>query len=173
MLNSPENFHLSTRLWIRIINKITFGYFDQMMAELKIRRYKPGHNLPEFNVDWTSMTHNRVTLVRKLISKVTPSNQCRYLEIGCAGNKLFNCVDAEFKVGVDPFSGGTHRMTSDEYFSTRNEKFDIVFIDGLHEYHQVKTDVVNALQCVEPGGYIALHDMLPRNWIEANVPCIR
>lgn len=173
MLESPENFHLKTRLWVRIANRITFGRFDLIMDVLRILKHKPSRNLPEFNVDWSSKKYNRVTLIRKLISTLSNDNPTRYLEIGCAGNKLFNKVNADFKVGVDPFSGGTHQMTSDEYFFSNDKKFDVVFVDGLHEYHQVRTDVENALRCVEPGGYIVLHDMLPRNWIEAHVPCIR
>ena len=53
-------------------------------------------------------------------------------------------------------------MTSDEFFELNNEKFDFVFVDGL-EHDQVRRDVENALRCLNPGGYIALHDMLPRN----------
>lgn len=30
--------------------------------------------------------------------------------------------------------GGTHRMTSDAFFATNEEQFDLVFIDGLHHY---------------------------------------
>ena len=44
-------------------------------------------------------------------------------------------------IGVDPMSGGTHRMTSDEFFRRNREqwhyKFDLVFIDGLHEVSRV------------------------------------
>lgn len=173
MFESPENFHLNTRLWFRIANKITFGFLDKMMDAIKIIKYKPDRDLPEFFVDWNNKKYNRVSLIRKLITTLSNDNSSRYLEIGCAGNKLFDQVSADFKVGVDPFAGGTHRMTSNKYFSTHNEKFDVIFIDGLHEYTQVREDVENALKRIEVGGFIALHDMLPRNWIEANMPCIR
>jgi SAM-dependent methyltransferase len=63
-------------------------------------------------------------------------------------------------------------MTSDAFFADNRETFDVVFIDGLHHYDQVRRDIVNALAVVRPGGWIALHDMFPRDWIEEHVPQI-
>jgi hypothetical protein len=96
----------------------------------------------------------------------------RYLEIGCDKNALFDSVPVSFKVGVDPASGGTIRCNSDVFFQTNSEKFDLVFIDGLHQYRQARRDLVNALEVVPAGGYVLLHDMLPSNWIEQHVPNI-
>ena len=61
-----------------------------------------------------------------------------YLEIGCDQNQLFSKIKIQNKVGVDPSSGGNVRKTSDEFFKDNKNKFDIVFIDGLHIYNQVK-----------------------------------
>ena len=49
-----------------------------------------------------------------------------------------NIINCKKKVGVDPVSGGTIRVTSDNFFRTNKEKFDCIFIDGLHKYAQVK-----------------------------------
>ena len=84
-----------------------------------------------------------------------------YLEIGCAGNETFDAVTAPHKVGVDPMAGGTHRATSDDYFAAHRETFDLVFIDGLHHAAQVERDVDNALDRLNDGGLIVLHDCLP------------
>ena len=94
----------------------------------------------------------------------------RYLEIGCRGNTTFNTIPALTKVGVDPVSGGTHRETSDEFFAKNQSTFNLIFIDGLHLYDQVHRDLENSLSCIEIGGYIVLHDMLPLNWREEFVP---
>jgi SAM-dependent methyltransferase len=65
-------------------------------------------------------------------------------------------------------------MTSDAFFAGyRGERFDVVFIDGLHLYRQVRRDLEGALRVLEPGGWIAIHDMLPRDWFEEHVPQIR
>ena len=60
-----------------------------------------------------------------------------YLEIGCCNNTCFNRINCRQKVGVDPTSGGTLRMTSDAFFAVNVQVFDLIFIDGLHESPQV------------------------------------
>jgi hypothetical protein len=95
-----------------------------------------------------------------------------YLEIGCASDELFNSVPTLKKIGVDPSSGGNVRKTSDDFFESNDTSFDVVFIDGLHTYEQVRRDVINSIKSLNKGGWIALHDMLPRNWLEHHVPII-
>jgi SAM-dependent methyltransferase len=122
-----------------------------------------------FDYDWAEIPFDRATVVKRLVSLTEAP---RYLEIGCAANLLFDQVSAARKVGVDPAQGGTHRMTSDAFFAANREAFDVVFIDGLHHYDQVRRDIEGALKVVRPGGWIALHDMFPRDWIEEHVPQI-
>jgi hypothetical protein len=86
-----------------------------------------------------------------------------YLEIGCADNTCFGKVQATKKIGVDPERGGTHRMTSDEFFRTNKEKFDVIFIDGMHTYQQVKVDFENAKRFSNEKGIVIFHDVLPDN----------
>lgn len=86
-----------------------------------------------------------------------------YLEIGCADNTCFSRVNASRKIGVDPNRGGTHRMTSDEFFADNTEKFDVIFIDGMHTYHQVKKDFENARRFVGDDSIVLFHDVLPDN----------
>ena len=68
-----------------------------------------------------------------------------YLEIGCFDDEVFSKIEIESKVGVDPEKGGTIRDTSDNFFKFNKTKFDIIFLDGLHHYHQVKKDIKNSL----------------------------
>ncbi|WP_371347714.1 class I SAM-dependent methyltransferase [Ancylobacter sp. IITR112] len=93
-----------------------------------------------------------------------------YLEIGCFRNDLFDSLPLASKIGVDPVQGGTVRATSDEFFATNTQKFDLIFIDGLHTYEQVHRDVANALKVVNPGGWIAMHDMLPSSVMGQHEP---
>ena len=85
-----------------------------------------------------------------------------YLEIGCDRNQSFSNIKIEKRVGVDPVEGGTHKMTSDHFFSINKDNFDIIFIDGLHEYTQVMKDIKNSLKVLNKEGIILLHDCLPR-----------
>ena len=96
------------------------------------------------------------------------------MEIGCASNSLFDSVPVQKKIGVDPSSGGNVRKTSDDFFKTNDINFDVIFIDGLHTYEQVRRDIINSIKSLNDngGGWIALHDMLPRNWIEHHVPIV-
>lgn len=95
-----------------------------------------------------------------------------YLEIGCKGDTTFNQVRAARKVGVDPNSGGTLRMTSDEYFKSHTERFDLVFVDGMHERAQVLRDVENALARLNDGGTIVLHDCDPPSKERQSMPYV-
>jgi hypothetical protein len=92
-----------------------------------------------------------------------------YLEIGCDTDANYAVINplVSSSACVDPRTGGTHRMTSDEFFaldhdiSSGPKHWDLIFIDGLHEAHQVLRDVENALLRMSPGGTIVLHDCNP------------
>ena len=103
---------------------------------------------------------SRMGVVNLLIAK---RGYKRYLEIGCQFNAAFDSISADVKVGVDPVSGGTHRMTSDEFFAQLSgcEAFDVIFIDGDHRHPQVLRDIENALEHLALGGAIVMHDCLP------------
>ena len=96
-----------------------------------------------------------------------------YLEIGCDKNQLFSRINIKKKIGVDPSSGGNVRKTSDEFFSDNKETFDLIFIDGLHEYSQVKKDIKNSLKFLNQNGIILVHDCLPDSMSKQAVPRYR
>ena len=50
---------------------------------------------------------------------------------------------------------------------------DLVFIDGLHEYNQVKKDILNSLKFLNPNGIILVHDCLPSSMSKQAVPRYR
>ena len=110
---------------------------------------------------------NRLYIVQDIIKK---KNYKSYLEIGCFDDELFNYVNCENKVGVDPVSGGTIRKTSDQFFENNKVYFDCIFIDGLHKYNQVKKDILNSLKFLNKGGIILLHDCLPNNFYAQATP---
>ena len=107
-----------------------------------------------------------------LKSIMLKNKDCKYLEIGVSDGEVFNTIPLKIgnKIGVDPNKGGTHRMTSDEFFDKNKLFFDIIFIDGLHTYSQTKKDFLNSLKFIKEDGIIIFHDMLPRNSFEEAVP---
>jgi hypothetical protein len=110
---------------------------------------------------------SRLDLILKIINK---NNYKSYLEIGCDDNKIFNSINLKRKIGVDPYMGGNFRGTSDEFFFQNREKFDCIFIDGLHIYDQVKKDIVNSISVLNKNGTIILHDCLPQTLSAQAVP---
>ena len=109
----------------------------------------------------------RWDLIEYLIKK---NNYTNYLEIGCDQNQLFSKVAVKNKIGVDPVSGGNIRKTSDVFFKDNKDKFDIVFIDGLHTYDQVKKDILNSVNCLNENGIILVHDCMPDSLGKQAVP---
>jgi len=107
---------------------------------------------------------NRTDIINIYAKKIDAQS---YLEVGVRmANNNFNHIIVPRKVGVD--SGiegvfeGTHKMTSDEYFSQNNDTFDLIFIDGLHEREQVSRDIENSLNVLNKNGVIICHDMNPK-----------
>ena len=112
----------------------------------------------------------RWNLIQFLINKYKFQS---YLEIGCDKNQSFTKIKIDNKIGVDPIEGGTIRLTSDQFFAQNNNKFDIIFIDGLHHYSQVLKDINNSLKILKKNGFILVHDCLPRSLAQQAVPRYR
>ena len=134
------------RLWK--IKKLLYFLFKERF------RRKIEFNFPE-NV-------NRWDLINKIIDI---KNFSSYLEIGCDDDYAFSKIRLKNKIGVDPYSGGNFRGTSDKFFNQNKKKFDCVFIDGLHEYDQVNKDILNSLDNLNENGIILIHDCLPKSMI--------
>jgi hypothetical protein len=112
---------------------------------------------------------NRISIIQSLIDKNSYTN---YLEIGVRDGECFNAIECKFKVGVDPDknSKATVFATSDEYFASIEQRYDIIFIDGLHHADQVEKDINNSLKTLNPGGIIVMHDCLPTSKRMQEIP---
>jgi len=118
----------------------------------------------------------RYDIINYLIEKYKLIN---YLEIGVFQGENIRKVKALYKNGVDPGAEGyvvpevDYPMTSDAFFDLirghEDIKYDIIFIDGLHEYSQVKKDIENSLNHLQPNGFILMHDCNPVSY-DAQLP---
>ena len=110
---------------------------------------------------------SRLEIVQNIINK---KNYSSYLEIGTFKDELFGFIKCKDKIGVDPVWGGNIKKTSDKFFLENTQKFDLIFIDGLHHYKQVKKDIINSLKVLNDGGMILMHDCMPKNYYYQAVP---
>ena len=133
-----------------------------MKLKYYLRRFFYSIFIENFNkkikYNWESFPR-RYDIINKIIIK---RNYTSYLEIGCFKDETFNQINIKKKIGVDPVSGGNLRMTSDQFFIENKEKFDLIFIDGLHVYEQVIKDIFNSIKVLKENGIILVHDCLPR-----------
>ena len=133
----------------------------------RLRYYLYGEKFyKKLNYDWNKH-QSRFEIINSIIEK---KNYKSYLEIGCQADINFSKINISKKIGVDPNDGGTHRMTSDDFFDQNKESFDLIFIDGLHEYEQVKKDIVNSIKHLNKEGIIILHDFLPSKIWHQTIP---
>lgn len=106
----------------------------------------------------------RTDIINLLINK---NNYKSYLEIGTSNPFAnYHSINCQYKECVDPVPFNddiTFKGTSDEYFDsiTKDKKFDIIFIDGLHHNEQVTKDIKNSLEHLNDNGIIVIHDCLP------------
>lgn len=128
-------------------------YFRRFFYSIFIENFNK-----KIKYNWESFPR-RYDIINKIIIK---RNYTSYLEIGCFKDETFNQINIKKKIGVDPVSGGNLRMTSDQFFIENKEKFDLIFIDGLHVYEQVIKDIFNSIKVLKENGIILVHDCLPR-----------
>ena len=135
------------------------------------------NNLQESNViNYLNSEIKRFDILNYLINQYKLIN---YLEIGVFKGENIRKVKALHKDGVDPGSEGytppevNYPITSDEFFDLLKDhediKYDVIFIDGLHVYSQVKKDIENSLNHLKPNGFIVMHDCNPVSY-EAQLP---
>lgn len=103
----------------------------------------------------------------------------RFLEIGVQFGKAGARIRAE-RWGVDPEPQRNapanyqrfYKGPSDDFFAvtSRDHRFDVVFVDGLHHADQALRDVDNALEFLAPGGVVLMHDCNPASELAQRVP---
>lgn len=52
-----------------------------------------------------------------------------------------------------------HKMSSYKFFDIQKNKYDFIFIDGSHEYNDVRSDIKNSFSNLNTNGIIAIDDI--------------
>lgn len=141
---------LSKRYFYRVNNILNnfLGYITFSISKEK------------FSYNW-NLYLKRYEIIQNIINKKGFKS---FLEIGSFNNDTFDKILVLNKIGVDPEKGGNVRLTSDDFFKINKSFFDIIFIDGLHLYEQVRKDFFNSLNFLNPEGIILIHDCLPNKF---------
>jgi hypothetical protein len=155
MTREHAEFYVKENFFEKTIGKIKRNVKTSSCVLLGI--LNNDYSRKKLSISWAGLP-SRFDLINRLIAAYKYEN---YLEIGCSTDACFQNIAAKNKLGVDPFSGGTHRMTSDEFFAANKQTFDIIFIDGLHQYAQAKNDLLNSIRALNANGVILMHDCLP------------
>lgn len=53
------------------------------------------------------------------------------------------------------------KVESDDFFNVNENRFDLIFIDGFHEYRQVLRDIINSLNILNENGIVLIDDVFP------------
>ena len=157
------------------------SYFKTMYLSCdQFEIVKSGYiNRPKYNTQFTNRS--------QVINSLTKSDQ-KYLEIGVEYGQTFlqTHFKPDNKMGVDPdpkfdiigkefkFS----KATSDAFFQDSfqdsfqdlkkdpDTKYDVIFIDGMHQSEYFLRDFNNSINVLEEGGALFIDDILPLTYNE-------
>jgi hypothetical protein len=81
-------------------------------------------------------------------------------------SKINGCI---IKDGVDidkQCNYVNYYMSSNDFFHQNQNKYDVIFVDGLHTEEQSYRDILNSFECLSENGIIFVHDTFPKNRVE-------
>ena len=95
-----------------------------------------------------------------------------FLEIGTQERiNLSNIsIDKKISVDPDPEANPDFILSSDDFFKQNVDRFDIIFVDGLHHADFVYRDIINSLRILNPGGCVVVHDVIPSSYEGQLIP---
>ena len=159
----------------RIFMRRLFGAFHHYFVYPIKKRKRDNRRL---SPNAQSILETEAAMVVNLLGK--DRNLSEYLEIGIERGFTLEAVKIQSRTGVDPFpmfNVGKARKhmeiyqnTSDDYFSKmgNSNKFDFIYLDGLHTYEQTRRDFENSLKLISSDGFIMVDDTVPSDEFSAN-----
>ncbi len=129
-----------------------------------IQHLKATENLSEFVIveigSYIGQSTTMFANEAKLVISVDPfMNDYDPNDGACHAADIPTVVYQKFLENIAPYNNIVHiKKTSDDAVGDIKEKVDLVYIDGIHTYEQVKKDIQNYTGLIKPGGYICGHD---------------
>jgi hypothetical protein len=147
-------------------NEELTNYFKVMyLSTEKYEILDIGIQRPKYNAETFNNRH-------QVINKETKTTNT-YLEIGVESGYTYNNVhfDKNKKTGVDPDpkcnDSSIVKCTSDDFFEKDSlQKYDVIFIDGMHHAEYVLKDFNNSIKVLNDNGSIFIDDIIPLNYNE-------
>jgi hypothetical protein len=107
------------------------GHCEYILAKCPGLSYLVGVDPYKYKLSWSGINNQADIDDMYLIAKNCTKNDKRFLLI---------------------------RESSNDFFRSNSFQFDFVFIDGDHDYEQVREDIHNASLIISPGGLLSGHD---------------
>jgi hypothetical protein len=94
-----------------------------------------------------------------IINNIKNIEKYSYLELGVADNHNFNQIKCLNKQSVDINGAAKFTGTTDDFFKSNKDNFDIIYIDANHDIDFVVRDFNNSIDICNK--MILIHDMIP------------
>ena len=159
---------LVKKLW-NMVSKHIKEYLPEQICKLD----------DKYNAYFNKIYNTRDEIINSIINNKQDIN---YLEIGVEYGTTIKNINTLNKTAVDPdpkfenigkFSNiNLIKLTSDAYFANLDDiykintieedhKFDIIFLDGMHQVEYIIKDIYNSLNYIKSDGKIFIDDILP------------
>jgi hypothetical protein len=161
----------------------------QLVYKNKIKEIKELYSKGLYSFDWASGNIHNFLTIQKIKKLDTNIKKFKILEIGSFEgysanifNKIFPgheiyCIDPwlsysnlpniDFNQIENNFDNNTKnlnikkfKMLSNNFFKINKEFFDIIYIDGAHDYESVLSDANNAIKILRKNGIIFFDDFI-------------
>jgi len=174
--NKAELFYLQNKLdCLELFRFKCYSLIDETPETMRryfMLQYKSCDSFEIIDSYVYKPNYNTNLIDRHLVINEVTNQDDNYLEIGVENGYTFNNTHFINKTGVDPspsfISDKIFIETSDDFFSklNLNNKYDVVFIDGMHQIEFVINDINNSIRFLNEDGKILIDDILPLTFDE-------
>ena len=177
------------RFKLTFFTKYILGLFQKKIIKLVYKKkFKELYSKDLYSFNWVSDNIYNFLIIQKM-KKLETDRKFKILEIGsfegysanifnkifpgheiyCVdpwssysklGNINFNQIENNFDRNTKNLNIKKFKMSSNDFFKINEEFFDIIYIDGAHDYQSVLSDANNSIKILRKTGIIFFDDFL-------------